>query len=140
MALFIDASALMRIANDHSFADAFARQVLGLGRESDCLVVTSTLGNPRNLVAAVKADRTGFTTSLAMQLEHLHPPPRSTNLATPGFLFMNGTAEGGRSLRANEVKRLRGSNACLKALLPDWEPRAIRQTLSWMLESASLAT
>ena len=37
-------------------------------------------------------------------------------------------------MRANKVKRLRGSNARLKALLPEWEPRAIRKTLSWMLE------
>ena len=33
---------------------------------------------------------------LAMQLEHLQPP-RSTNLATPDFLRMIGTAKGGRS-------------------------------------------
>ena len=39
-----------------------------------------------------------------MQLEHLHPPPRSTNLATRGFLFMNGTAEGGRSARPEEFE------------------------------------
>ena len=31
------------------------------------------------------------------KLEHLRPPPRSTYLATPGFLFMNGTAKGGGS-------------------------------------------
>ena len=36
---------------------------------------------------------------LAMQLEHLQPP-RSTNLATPDFLRIIGTAEGGRSTQA----------------------------------------
>ena len=39
-----------------------------------------------------------------MQLEHLHPPPRSTNLATRGFLFMTGTAEGGRSTARDAIE------------------------------------
>jgi len=34
---------------------------------------------------------------MTMQLGPVQTPPRSTNLATPDFLVMNGTARGGRS-------------------------------------------
>jgi hypothetical protein len=37
-----------------------------------------------------------------MQLGPVQTPPRSTNLATPDFLVMNGMARGGRSI-AKEV-------------------------------------
>jgi nucleoside-diphosphate-sugar epimerase len=40
-------------------------------------------------------------------------------------------------VRANEVKSLRGSAARLRALLPDWQPRPLRDTLAWMLQQAS---
>ena len=40
-----------------------------------------------------------IASALAMQLDPPQPPPRSINLATPDFLFMNGTATGGRSAR-----------------------------------------
>jgi len=36
-------------------------------------------------------------------------------------------------VRANEVKRLRGSNARLLARLPGWQPRPLHETLAWML-------
>jgi nucleoside-diphosphate-sugar epimerase len=36
-------------------------------------------------------------------------------------------------VRANEVKVLRGSAGRLKALMPDWQPRPLRETLCWML-------
>jgi nucleoside-diphosphate-sugar epimerase len=36
-------------------------------------------------------------------------------------------------VRPNEVRRLRGSNARLRALLPGWSPRPFRETLNWML-------
>lgn len=36
-------------------------------------------------------------------------------------------------VRANEVKVLRGSADRLKAMLPNWQPRPLRETLSWML-------
>ena len=42
-------------------------------------------------------------------------------------------------VRANEVKRLRGSNARLKQLLPEWAPRPIRETVRWMIDTASSA-
>lgn len=40
-------------------------------------------------------------------------------------------------VRANEVKRLRGSADRLRTVLPDWHPRPLRDTLAWMLQQAS---
>ena len=40
-------------------------------------------------------------------------------------------------VRSSEVRRLRGSNARLRALLPGWSPRPFRETLSWMLTAKS---
>jgi GDP-6-deoxy-D-talose 4-dehydrogenase len=37
-------------------------------------------------------------------------------------------------VRANEVRRLRGSAARLRTALPGWNARPIRETLAWMLE------
>lgn len=39
-------------------------------------------------------------------------------------------------VRANEVRVLRGSAARLRDLMPDWNPRPLRDTLAWMLASA----
>ena len=36
-------------------------------------------------------------------------------------------------VRANEVRRLRGSNAALRERIGEWTPRPIRETLAWML-------
>lgn len=36
-------------------------------------------------------------------------------------------------IRANEVRLLRGSAARLRSLIPDWRPRPLSETLSWML-------
>jgi D-sedoheptulose 7-phosphate isomerase len=58
-----DAALLTCIANDFGYDAVFARQVEGLGRPGDVLVLFSTSGNSANLVAALKAARqTGVTT------------------------------------------------------------------------------
>lgn len=57
IALTTDSSALTCIANDYSFDEVFARQLLGLGREGDCLVAISTSGNSRNVIRAATAAR-----------------------------------------------------------------------------------
>jgi len=57
MALSTDTSALTCIANDYSFDDVFARQLLGLGRQGDCLLAISTSGNSKNVIRAVEAAR-----------------------------------------------------------------------------------
>jgi D-sedoheptulose 7-phosphate isomerase len=57
LALTTDSSALTCIANDYSFDEVFHRQVLGLGREGDCLIAISTSGNSRNVIRAAEAAR-----------------------------------------------------------------------------------
>ena len=57
LALTTDSSALTCIANDYSFDDVFYRQILGLGREGDCLIAISTSGNSRNVIRAAEAAR-----------------------------------------------------------------------------------
>jgi D-sedoheptulose 7-phosphate isomerase len=59
LALTTDSSALTCIANDYSFDDVFYRQVVGLGREGDCLIAISTSGNSRNVIRAAEAARDG---------------------------------------------------------------------------------
>lgn len=61
--LCADAPLLTCIANDFGFEAVFARQVEGLGRPGDALVIFSSSGNSANLVAALKvAKRTGLAT------------------------------------------------------------------------------
>jgi D-sedoheptulose 7-phosphate isomerase len=59
VALTTDSSALTCIANDYSFEEVFSRQLLGLGREGDCLIAISTSGNSRNVIRAAEAARAG---------------------------------------------------------------------------------
>ena len=55
IALTADMATVTAIANDHGFADVFARQVMALGHAGDVLVVFSTTGNSPNLARAVEA-------------------------------------------------------------------------------------
>ncbi len=57
LSLTTDSSALTCIANDYTFDDVFHRQVIGLGRQGDCLVAISTSGNSRNVIRAAEAAR-----------------------------------------------------------------------------------
>ena len=57
LALSTDTSALTCIANDYSFDDVFARQVVALGRPGDVLIGISTSGNSRNVLRAVEQAR-----------------------------------------------------------------------------------
>lgn len=52
IALTVDTSAITSIGNDYGFVRVFSRQLEGLGREGDVLVVISTSGNSANLVHA----------------------------------------------------------------------------------------
>ena len=58
LALSTDTSALTCIGNDYSFNEVFSRQVLGLGRQDDCLIVISTSGNSENCIRAVNSAKT----------------------------------------------------------------------------------
>jgi D-sedoheptulose 7-phosphate isomerase len=63
MALSTDSSALTCIGNDYGFDFVFERQVRGLGRAGDCLILISTSGKSANLLRAAEATRAmGITT------------------------------------------------------------------------------
>jgi D-sedoheptulose 7-phosphate isomerase len=85
IALTTDTSALTAIGNDYGFEQIFARQVEGLGRRGDVLLVLSTSGRSANILAALKVARqqglvtVGFTgakgASLAASCDHLLVAP-----------------------------------------------------------------
>jgi len=75
IALTVDTSALTAIGNDLGFEQVFARQIEGLGRPGDILLVLSTSGRSPNILAALKV-------------------ARKTGLVTVGFTGTNGTALG----------------------------------------------
>jgi D-sedoheptulose 7-phosphate isomerase len=55
IALTTDTSILTSIANDYSYNEVFAKQVLALGKEGDVAVALSTSGNSSNVIAAIDA-------------------------------------------------------------------------------------
>lgn len=57
VSLTADGTALTCIGNDYGFDRVFSRQVEGLGKEGDLLVLFSTSGNGRNLDLAVEEAR-----------------------------------------------------------------------------------
>lgn len=57
LALTTDTSALTSIGNDYSFEDIFKRQVAALGKGGDVLVVFSTSGASKNVLAAISEAR-----------------------------------------------------------------------------------
>ena len=66
VSLAADPTALTCIGNDFGFDYIFSRQVEGLGREGDALVVFSTSGNAANLLRAVEAARSGGLITIAL--------------------------------------------------------------------------
>ena len=54
LALNTDTSVLTAIANDYSYQEVFAKQILALGAKGDVLLAISTSGNSPNVVQAVK--------------------------------------------------------------------------------------
>jgi D-sedoheptulose 7-phosphate isomerase len=85
LALTTDTSALTAIANDYGFEHVFSRQVEGLGRRGDVLLVLTTSGRSPNILAALKTARQhglitiGFTgakgVGLAASCDHLLVAP-----------------------------------------------------------------
>jgi D-sedoheptulose 7-phosphate isomerase len=55
LALHAETSSLTAIGNDYGFAEAYARQVRAHGRPGDVLLLLSTSGRSRNLLAAADA-------------------------------------------------------------------------------------
>lgn len=66
IALTTDTATITSIANDYQFEDIFARQIGGLGREGDILLVFSTSGNSKNIVKAVTAAHDKNITVIAL--------------------------------------------------------------------------
>jgi len=58
LSLTTDTSAITAIGNDYGFGEIFARQLAGLGRRGDVLVVLSTSGESRNVIRAAEVART----------------------------------------------------------------------------------
>lgn len=57
IALSTDASILTACANDYGFDQVFARQVQGLGKFGDALIMISTSGNSPNIIKAAETAR-----------------------------------------------------------------------------------
>jgi len=55
LALTTDSSTVTSIANDYSYAEIFAKQILALGKEGDVLLAISTSGNSANVMQAIEA-------------------------------------------------------------------------------------
>jgi phosphoheptose isomerase len=66
VALTADTATLTALGNDYGFAEIFARQVRGLGRPGDSLIVLSTSGSSANVVAAVAAATERAMTTVAL--------------------------------------------------------------------------
>ena len=66
LALHAESSSFTAIGNDYGAEEAFARQVHAHGREGDVLVLLSTSGQSRNLIAAADAARQCGVTSWAL--------------------------------------------------------------------------
>ena len=75
IALTTDTSALTAISNDYGFEWVFARQVEGLGRRGDVLLVLSTSGRSQSILKALRT-------------------ARELGLATVGFTGSQGEAMG----------------------------------------------
>ncbi len=54
ISLTVDTSALTAIGNDYGFENVFSRQLRGIGSEGDVLYATSTSGNSKNVIEAIK--------------------------------------------------------------------------------------
>ena len=57
LALGTDMAAVTCIANDYTFADIFARQISGLGKQGDVAIALSTSGNSPNVLKAINVAR-----------------------------------------------------------------------------------
>jgi len=66
ISLTADGSFLTAAGNDYSFDDVFARQVEGLGKAGDVLVVMSTSGKSNNILHALRVARERGLKSMAM--------------------------------------------------------------------------
>jgi D-sedoheptulose 7-phosphate isomerase len=66
LSLNADASALTCIANDFGYSEVFARQLEGLGKKGDVLIVLSTSGNSENILQVLRKAKDLGITSIAL--------------------------------------------------------------------------
>ncbi len=66
IALNADGTLISCICNDYGWESAFSRQVEGLGRPGDLVIVISTSGNSANILAALHAARAMGLKSVAL--------------------------------------------------------------------------
>jgi D-sedoheptulose 7-phosphate isomerase len=66
IALTTDSSTLTAISNDYGFGRVFARQVEGLGKKGDALLLISTSGESENLLEAAKAAKAMGISTVAL--------------------------------------------------------------------------
>jgi D-sedoheptulose 7-phosphate isomerase len=66
LSLNADTTAITCIANDFGYDEIFARQVQGLSKPGDLLVVLSTSGNSRNIVRALEQAKSSNIRSIAL--------------------------------------------------------------------------
>ncbi len=66
LSLNADTTAITCIANDFGYDEIFARQVQGLSKPGDLLVVLSTSGNSRNVVRALEQAKSSNIRSIAL--------------------------------------------------------------------------
>ncbi|MDP6491536.1 MAG: SIS domain-containing protein [Kiritimatiellia bacterium] len=66
VSLAADSTAITCIGNDFGFDEIFSRQVEGLGKAGDVLVVFSTSGSARNLSRAIEAAREAKLITIAL--------------------------------------------------------------------------
>ena len=65
-ALHVNSSFITAVANDYSFAEVFARQLQGIGKEGDVLIALTTSGNSENVNRAIEMAKTKRVRSVAM--------------------------------------------------------------------------
>lgn len=70
IALTTDSSILTAFSNDFDFEGIFARQIEGLGRHGDLLVVLSTSGTSRNCIRATEVSQSMNIKTLALTQEY----------------------------------------------------------------------
>jgi phosphoheptose isomerase len=64
--LTADGGLILAIGNDYAFEDVFSRQVRGFGKPGDVLIVVSTSGRSRNIVAALNEAKRLAISSIAL--------------------------------------------------------------------------
>ena len=65
IALSADISSTTAISNDYGFENIFSRQLEGLGRVGDLLIVMSTSGNSKNIIKVLKVAKSKGIKSIA---------------------------------------------------------------------------